>query len=769
MGKTAITLVFFGVVLFGIYILFSSQENIFAADGSGTNIVSPTSANPGSAGNTFTFTFTAAETMDSGGIRIQTPAGWSAMQGTPGIAGYTTATSVGGMIADVINNADVITNWQKGNCGGIALSTAIFYENGASVQCGNLAQGAGKALQYYRLSTAVNWSAYTRAGFWIYSDLAVAAGDLNFAVSAANNLGTPQLANIATAIPASAWTYINLNISALTRSSILSYGLYQTAADAAINHANIYIDDILAGPGSPTFPGGGAIDARILQLANSQTITVVYGNGGGASGVTAPLTGVATATTTDRVSDAGTLTTIVSSPALSVNNQVPTIASISPAGAAAGGSGFTLTVNGANFISSSSVNFNGVAKATVFVSSTQLTAAISASDITTAGTYPVAVINPLPGGGTSNSQTFTVSSVADTTPPVVTAFSMPATAASLTVNITSFTATDNVGVTGYLLTVASSTPSAGAAGWAAAAPSSYTFSSDGTQTLYAWAKDAAGNVSASLSASVVITFPAPIGGGTQAVSSVASLAGGVSKSSAVFSGQAYPGAAIAVLRKLVTLPQYEGASIANSVIDDSGAFKITLEYFQQADWLFALQVKDKDNRSARLIPFSRFVQGGSILKIENIFIPPTIDLKDLAVTKGKNITVFGYAAPNAKVEAYVDSNKMGETQSGIDGSYSIPIATDSLVVGSHFIKTSYILSADKMSDFSGSKAFLISELAYPNADFNNDGSITIGDWSVFLYRWGSNDQKLRGTLDLNGDGKIDISDFSIFLQAMKLK
>lgn len=359
--------------------------------------------------------------------------------------------------------------------------------------------------------------------------------------------------------------------------------------------------------------------------------------------------------------------------------------------------------------------------------------------------------------------------LADTTPPVVTAFIMPSTATSLTVNITSFIATDNVGVTGYLLTITSSTPSAGAGGWTVAAPTSYTFSSDGTQTLYAWAKDAAGNVSTSLNASVAITLPAPIGGGTQAVSSVTTLAGGTSQSSAIFSGQAYPGATISVLRKLVTLPQYEGASIANSIINADGTFQLTLEYFQQADWLFALQVKDKDNRSTRLIPFSQFVQGGSILKIENILIPPTIDLKDLAITKGKNIEAFGYAAPNAKVETYIDSKKMGETQTGNDGRYSISIATDSLAAGNYFIKTRYALAPDKISDFSEAKAFLISGLAYPKADFDNDGSVTVSDWSVFLYRWGSSDKKLRETLDLDGDGKVDIFDFSIFLRAMSIK
>ncbi|MGA2417678.1 MAG: dockerin type I domain-containing protein [Candidatus Staskawiczbacteria bacterium] len=91
-----------------------------------------------------------------------------------------------------------------------------------------------------------------------------------------------------------------------------------------------------------------------------------------------------------------------------LNNPLPTTTSISPTSKTAGDSGFTLTVNGTNFISSSVVNFAGSARATTYVSSTQVTAAILTSDLTTAGTFNITVTNPTPGGGTSNAQVLTV-------------------------------------------------------------------------------------------------------------------------------------------------------------------------------------------------------------------------------------------------------------------------------------------------------------------------------------------------------------------------
>jgi hypothetical protein len=97
----------------------------------------------------------------------------------------------------------------------------------------------------------------------------------------------------------------------------------------------------------------------------------------------------------------------------------------------------------------------------------------------------------------------------DATAPEVTTFVIPATSGSLTVPVTTFSATDNVAVTGYLLSESSSAPSLAAQGWASTAQGSYTFSSIGSKTLYTFTKDAAGNISASASASVVITTATP--------------------------------------------------------------------------------------------------------------------------------------------------------------------------------------------------------------------------------------------------------------------
>ena len=111
-----------------------------------------------------------------------------------------------------------------------------------------------------------------------------------------------------------------------------------------------------------------------------------------------------------------------------INNPVPVISSLSPASATAGGSAFTLTVNGSNFVSTSKVQWDGTDRATTFISPTQLTAAIPASDIATAGTANVTIVNTTPGGGTSSASIFTISVPAPVPVPVPVSVSAPAPA-----------------------------------------------------------------------------------------------------------------------------------------------------------------------------------------------------------------------------------------------------------------------------------------------------------------------------------------------------
>jgi hypothetical protein len=141
------------------------------------------------------------------------------------------------------------------------------------------------------------------------------------------------------------------------------------------------------GSRSTTFVSGTQVQAAIpagdIALAGSAQITVVDPSPGG--GTSAALS-------------------------FAINPAVPSLSSLSPTAATAGGSSFTLAVNGGGFVASSVVRWNGADRTTTFVSPTQLQATIRSTDIALPGSATVTVFTPAPGGGASSSLTFTISS-----------------------------------------------------------------------------------------------------------------------------------------------------------------------------------------------------------------------------------------------------------------------------------------------------------------------------------------------------------------------
>ena len=119
--------------------------------------------------------------------------------------------------------------------------------------------------------------------------------------------------------------------------------------------------------------------------------------------------------------------TVTSAPA-------PTITALSPNSAQAGGPAFNLTVTGTNFVSGATVKWNGNSRSTTFVSATQLTAAIPATDVAAAGTAQVTVLNP--DGGTSSALPFTITSVPAPTITALSPNSAQAGSPALTLNVT---------------------------------------------------------------------------------------------------------------------------------------------------------------------------------------------------------------------------------------------------------------------------------------------------------------------------------------------
>jgi len=129
----------------------------------------------------------------------------------------------------------------------------------------------------------------------------------------------------------------------------------------------------------------------------------------------------------------------------------PVITSLSPASAAAGGAQFTLNINGSNFSSPSTVKWGSASLTTTYISATQLTAAVPANLIATAGVGSVTVKTSV---GTSLAAAFTINpappAITSLTPSSVTAggagFMLTINGTAITPDATSMWGTTSLGV-----------------------------------------------------------------------------------------------------------------------------------------------------------------------------------------------------------------------------------------------------------------------------------------------------------------------------------
>ncbi len=164
-----------------------------------------------------------------------------------------------------------------------------------------------------------------------------------------------------------------------------------------------------AGTGSVSVTAGSG--CSWTATSNAPWLTINSGASGSGNGAV----NYSVAANATGASRSGTLT--VAGKTFTVNQGVPslapTITNLSPATVLAGGGNFTLTVNGTNFVNGSSVRLSGSLRSTTFVSATQLTALILATDLILLGPREITVINPAPGGGTSNAVNLTVAAMAN--------------------------------------------------------------------------------------------------------------------------------------------------------------------------------------------------------------------------------------------------------------------------------------------------------------------------------------------------------------------
>ena len=130
---------------------------------------------------------------------------------------------------------------------------------------------------------------------------------------------------------------------------------------------------------------------------------------------------------------------------ITVTNPTPAITSLSPSSAAVNGGPVTVTVTGTGFVPTTTLSVGGASHSVTYVSSTQLTVALSLTDLASTGSLSFVVSNAPPAGGSSSAVPFSVvnptPSISSINPASVTAGGSDLT---LTVQGTGFLSTSTV-------------------------------------------------------------------------------------------------------------------------------------------------------------------------------------------------------------------------------------------------------------------------------------------------------------------------------------
>lgn len=261
--------------------------------------------------------------------------------------------------------------------------------------------------------------------------------------------------------------------------------------------------------------------------------------------------------------------------------------------------------------------------------------------------------------------------------------------------------------------------------------------------------------------SACYTPPTPPGGGG---GGGGSLPPSIVNSTVNFSGRAYPGSLVTVLR--------DGQIVAQSPADPGANFFISVSNLSAGTYNFGLSAQDYQGRNSLISSFTLTVSSGTVVSISNIFISPTIAVSKNNIILGENLLIFGQSVPDSEVTIQVNSEEtiFLNTLADEQGAYLYNFNTSPLSLGQHSAKSKSAYSGE-LSPFGRSVSFRVSEddkgeeeFICVKADLNCDGKVNLIDFSIaaFWYKRPlSENFKLIEKERLNADGKIDLVDFSI--------
>jgi len=150
---------------------------------------------------------------------------------------------------------------------------------------------------------------------------------------------------------------------------------------------------------------------------------------------------------------------------------------------------------------------------------------------------------------------------------------------------------------------------------------------------------------------------------------------------AVFSGKAYPGSTVTLLK--------DAQIAATTVAGADAKFSMNLSGLSGGSYIFSVYSEDKKGIRSSLLTFPVSVTSGTTANITGIFIAPTIATDKSEVRRGDNIAIFGQTVPASELTISVSSEEefFVKKITDLSGVYLLNFDTTLLEMGQHTAKS----------------------------------------------------------------------------------
>lgn len=233
--------------------------------------------------------------------------------------------------------------------------------------------------------------------------------------------------------------------------------------------------------------------------------------------------------------------------------------------------------------------------------------------------------------------------------------------------------------------------------------------------------------------------------------------------SASFSGYAYPGAMISIMKN--------GLLVHESPAGQDGRFTIPVRNIVPGTYTFTLLAKDVSGIKSSQVTYTIIIAGGIVTEVNGIIMPPTITTDKTEVKVGDPIIFSGASIPNKDLTltVFARSGLTRTITANASGTWTYALETSTFDTGDYNAKVrtkvglESTLYSESVLFTMGNKNTLRKKgsLSLINArcDLNNDSRVNLLDFSIMAFWY-----KRLGfpaKVDLNSDNRINLTDLSI--------